>query len=438
MNYFIGIFIFLITSLGLGHEKSSQCKSEKTYLEEDIGNFLSAYSHEASSDMTKPSFLSSLRQKIATSQKLAPLTSFAPRSPHIFYAHCPDGSTLEYKNRPCLTQNYVLAMAAIFDDVVACAGIDSKKFFKIIHYEGRFQANIANKNGMYCAGQISDIAIKDIHRLFNTKNSSFHDLISKDFVPNHKDPLRLDSFQGLFSSSKCEAFKKFTPTPYNSLSPCEKVAFPQGSYLCLMYSALYYRHLKDRMKKKILSGDHSLQVSSKELEDIAYRLSLYAYNGGVSEIAHLLADFMAKFTAQNELSAKAFENFRNYLAKNYYRSVLEKIKDILKTGSEAKLTQFALGHGILAPLVKSIDHQFHSCREMAEKEDGLKRCYTARGSRRYGVCDIICKIKWKRKEVITYADRILDSTVPLRGKTPHNPMYNMAPTTGRGIRPGYY
>ena len=201
------------------------------------------------------------------------------------YGYCEENK-MKLKKRPCISYNYVKTVSHIYGQVSSCLGFSPREFFHIFNHEGRFHPSIKSGGAQtLCAGQLTSVSVKDVHRFFNQYKA--HKFIKKYVDPekfkakNNDGQYTLDSFDGLFPSPQCAAVKRLLKNkPYTkSFTRCERVDFPEGWTRCFMYGAIYYLSRKEAVEKE-LKTNNMLPEETLEKEKIIVRLASVAYNAG--------------------------------------------------------------------------------------------------------------------------------------------------------------
>ena len=221
-----------------------------------------------------------------------------------YYKEEAGGKSYRNRRRPCLSENYLNTTLKAYEEINQCLGVSSKLLFPLINHESRFQMNIRSSGDAFCLGQLTSLAIRDVHRILHSKYQEVQPYISENFQTadlskrDHSE-YQLNSFDGLFESEQCQSFKAHAGDPFPIIKgkklnkttgkwedayrvgSCYLIEFPRGLYKCLMYSTIYFRtqkmYFEDLFKDRMTVL--SLPQDEKEKKMIIERLALYIYNG---------------------------------------------------------------------------------------------------------------------------------------------------------------
>ena len=263
-----------------------RCTRRNKYLEEDLLGFLSSRGPQSSQPSPEDQHI---KRCMLTTQKKA------PDSRGIFnnkYEQCGRNRRghveIKKRARPCLSKNYVDTTFKAYQDVNQCLGLSPKELYPLINHESRFHLNIKSGTGALCLGQLTTVAIKDVHRIIHSKHEEVREYIGENFQAaslKTDNQFHLNSFDGLFESRQCQSLKAHIGQPLPTRSSkqerrCSLTKIPQGLYKCLMYSAIYFKtqksYYQDFFKANTIL---SLPEDEKQKKMIVEVLGLYSYNG---------------------------------------------------------------------------------------------------------------------------------------------------------------
>lgn len=180
------------------------------------------------------------------------------------------------RNKPCLLPKPCLSNANLsytyssFLSASKCLGISPRKLFPIISHESGFELNARSFSGALGAGQLTTIAVRDVHRR--------------------------KELQQLADRAECAAFRGPLLKPYrdDTRDACAMISPPQNPAKNFIYSGLQYLY-GERGALETLAGWPNKNLSGLDRERIAQFVAYQMYNGGRGGLEQTLAAFIDEF-----------------------------------------------------------------------------------------------------------------------------------------------
>ena len=120
----------------------------------------------------------------------------------------------------------------------SCLGLDQKEFFAIINHESHFRPLIGNTNMVYGAGQLTGIAIAEVHRRLGVDDdTNLRQAMESKFgnLPNSCSEI------SSILEDPIEVGRGDSP---HYVSTCERTGLPQNPGRSFLYGGLIYQFFK--------------------------------------------------------------------------------------------------------------------------------------------------------------------------------------------------
>lgn len=276
--------------------------------------------HQHSSNFTKCIYYS---QKNALNPSYTNINRWEKNT---HYAFCPPDSTEpDFKTtiyrKPCITEKFNNFVSQSFLNTMKCIDINPYEIFPLINHESRFQVNIGNTNKVYGITQLTGIGVAQVNEVLNRT------LDRKNRPTDRHNVKSLDLF---FQSDRCTPIRDYLSHPFKVkkrmvkrtgrhkfwVDTCERVSFPDGVILNLLYGGLLYKHYKNRIKRFLKK--ENIKIKEGDKDKIFFDLVMYVYNGGPYHLMTSLETYIKLIIKEKQLDYKSFaRNFPFFLKKHY-------------------------------------------------------------------------------------------------------------------------
>jgi len=210
---------------------------------------------------------------------------------NFFYCDSPSAKPLIDQKRPSFTKELRATIAAELIMIHKCLPLQDMEMLPVFFHESRFMPNAISNMDAIGIGQIRPAAIKDVE---SQMLPMIKDLIS-DKIPGCEYLLDL---------------KKGSPTNYKSAKSCAQQFDPYYIRHSIVYSSLYYLHLKSKAIKRVNERYKGVNTPDETINLCVINDARLCYNQGPTAVNKLHKFLIEAKIMPEELSPEG--NHRDY------------------------------------------------------------------------------------------------------------------------------